>query len=186
MKTVIMLLIWTVSIYCIVRAYKHFKYHRSDVKYFRIYAGVHDLEQLVIKLEELEEIQTSIELARFHRLKGVTINLPDNLSKDHSHTLLINGHDSNSKVLMQLVIKERDKLRKSLTEKIHELEKHGTTQLNPIAVTKELAEVSTMRVRGAHFSPRRKKQKARNAVIKTNEININDYMFLDGGEGENI
>lgn len=166
----------------------HYRYHASDVKYFRIYSGVHDLEQITQQLEQLEEIQTSIELAKFHRLKGVTIELPDSLGHDHGHTLLINGHDKNSKALMQLVLSERDRLRDTLTKKIHELDRHGTSQLNPIGVTKELAEVSTMRARGAHFSPLPKKSKSRNAVNNTDSISLNDYGFLvdseDGGEDE--
>ena len=163
-----------------------YRYHRSDVKYFRIYSGVHDLEQITQQLEQLEEIQTSIELAKFHRLKGVTIELPDSLGHDHGHTLLINGHDKNSKALMQLVLSERDRLREILTKKISELDKHGTTQLRPDLVVKELAEVSTMRTRGAHFSEWTKKLKYRNAVNKTDNISLNDYGFLvdaeDGGE----
>lgn len=164
----------------------HYRYHRSDVKYFRIYSGVHDLEQIVTQLEQLEEIQTSIELAKFHRLKGVTIQLPDSLGHDHEHTLLINGHDKNSKALMNVVIEERDRLRDILTKKISELDRHGTTQLRPDLVVKELAEVSTMRTRGAHFSEWTKKLKYRNAVNKTENISLNDYGFLvdaeDGGE----
>jgi hypothetical protein len=136
-----------------VRYIKNRRYHKSDVKFFRIYAGVHDLQQIVQQLEQLEEIQTSIELARFHHLKGVTVQIPDSLGHDHGHTLLINGHDKNSKALMNVVIEERDRLRSTLLKKIKELEKHGTTQLDPVGVTKELAEVATMRARGAHFAP---------------------------------
>lgn len=162
----------------------HYRYHRSDVKYFRIYSGVHDLEQITQQLEQLEEIQTSIELAKFHRLKGVTIQLPDNLSQNHEHTLLINGHDKNSKALMQLILSERDRLREILTKKISELDRNGTTQLRPDLVIKELAEVSTMRTRGAHFSPLSKKMKYRNAVNKTDSISLNDYGFLAESEQE--
>lgn len=146
-------LFWGAVIFAVLKYRKYRKYHKSDIKFFRIYAGVHDLEQIVRQLEELEELQTSIELARFHRLRGVTVQMPDNLSKDHAHTLIVNGHDKNSKMLMELVISERERLRKQLEKKIYELYKHGTTQLNPVGVTKELAEVATMRSRGAHFSP---------------------------------
>lgn len=156
-----------------------YRYHRSDVKYFRIYSGVHDLEQIVTQLEQLEEIQTSIELAKFHRLKGVTIQLPDSLGHDHEHTLLINGHDKNSKALMNVVIEERDRLREILTKKISELDRHGTTQLRPDLVVKELTEVSTMRVRGAHFSPisttsptNTEIENDCNAVNKTDDFNF--------------
>ena len=191
-SNIMLLIVWTVIIYCIASAYKRHKYHKSDIKFFRIYSGVHDLEQLVNQLEEIEEIQTSIELARFHRLKGVTIQLPDNLSHDHEHTLLINGHDSNSKILMQLVIEERERLRKQLTEKIHQLEKHGTTQLNPIAATKEIAAAATMRTRGAHFSKLKKKIAANKAqkaqklprTPKQTEVNIHDYEILGEVESE--
>ena len=149
----IILIIWTIIIYCVYRYIKHRRYHKSDVKFFRIYSGVHDLAQIVNQLQELEELQTQIELARFHHLKGVTVSLPDNLSHDHSHTLLINGHDRNSRALMQLVLDERDRLRDTLERKIKALAKNGTTQLRPDTAMKELVECSTMRVRGAHFSP---------------------------------
>ena len=149
----IILIIWTIIIYCVYRYIKHRRYHKSDVKFFRIYSGVHDLAQIVNQLQELEELQTQIELARFHHLKGVTVSLPDNLSHDHSHTLLINGHDRNSRALMQLVLDERDRLRDTLERKIKALAKNGTTQLRPDLAMKEALECSTMRVRGAHFSP---------------------------------
>lgn len=175
----VILIIWTIGIYAVSRYLKHRRYHKSDVKFFRIYSGVHDLAQIVNQLQELEEIQTQIELAKFHHLKGVTVQLPDNLSHDHSHTLLINGHDRNSKALMQLVIDERDRLRETLERKIKELAKNGTTQLRPDLVVKELAEVSTMRVRGAHFSPipttsppDTENESERNAVINTDDFNI--------------
>ena len=179
-------LIFSAMIYFTVRLIRHYRYHGSDVKYFRIYSGVHDLEQIVTQLEQLEEIQTSIELAKFHRLKGVTIQLPDNLGQDHDHTLLINGHDKNSKALMQLVLSERDRLRNTLTKKISELDKHGTTQLRPDLVAKELAEVSTMRARGAHFAPLKKKTLVYEDTPKNVKVDLNDYLFLteDGGEDE--
>ncbi len=179
-------LFYAAIIYIIVRLVKHYRYHRSDVKYFRIYSGVHDLEQITQQLEQLEEIQTSIELAKFHRLKGVTIQLPDNLSQNHEHTLLINGHDKNSKALMQLVLAERDRLRDTLTKKIHELDTNGTTQLRPDLVVKELAEVSTMRTRGAHFAPLKKKKVVYEDTPKNVKVDLNDYLFLteDGGEDE--
>lgn len=153
MMDLLCLIVWTAIIYGAYRYFKHRRYHKSDVKFFRIYSGVHDLAQIVNQLQELEELQTQIELARFHHLKGVTVSLPDNLSHDHSHTLLINGHDRNSKALMQLVLDERDRLRDTLEKKIKALAKNGTTQLRPDLAMKEALECSTMRVRGAHFSP---------------------------------
>lgn len=176
---IIILIIWTVGIFAVSHYIKNRRYHKSDVKFFRIYSGVHDLAQIVNQLQELEELQTQIELARFHHLKGVTVSLPDNLSHDHQHTLLINGHDRNSKALMQLVIDERDRLRDTLEKKIKELAKHGTTQLRPDLVAKELLDVSTMRVRGAHFSPipttsptDTENESECNAVINADDFNI--------------
>lgn len=98
--------------------------------------------------------------------------------------ILINGHDKNSKALMQLVLSERDRLRDTLTKKIAELNKHGTTQLRPDLVAKELAEVSTMRARGAHFAPLKKKTLVYEDTPKNVKVDLNDYLFLtdDGGE----
>lgn len=179
MMDLLCLIVWTAIIYGAYRYFKHRRYHKSDVRFFRIYSGVHDLAQIVNQLQELEELQTQIELAKFHHLKGVTVSLPDNLSHDHQHTLLINGHDRNSKALMQLVLDERDRLRDTLLKKIKELDKHGTTQLRPDLVAKELLDVSTMRVRGAHFSPipttsptDTENESERNAVISTDDFNF--------------
>jgi len=71
-----------------------------------------------------------------------------------------------------------------LTKKIHELDKNGTTQLRPDLVVKELAEVSTMRARGAHFAPLKKKKVVYEDTPKNVKVNLNDYAFLteDGGE----
>lgn len=175
----LILIVWTIGIFAVSHYIKHRRYHKSDVKFFRIYSGVHDLAQIVNQLQELEELQTQIELARFHHLKGVTVSLPDNLSHDHSHTLLINGHDRNSKALMQLVLDERDRLRETLEKKIKELAKHGTTQLRPDLAMKEVVECSTMRVRGAHFSPiettspmYEEEDTDCNAVINTDDFNF--------------
>lgn len=181
------LIVWTIGIFAVSHYLKHRRYHKSDVKFFRLYSGVHDLAQIVNQLQELEELQTQIELAKFHHLKGVTVSLPDNLSHNHEHTLLINGHDRNSKALMQLVLDERDRLRDTLEKKIKELAKHGTTQLRPDLVLKELADVSTMRVRGQHFSPipttspmDTENESERNAVISTDDFNF----FFSGEVGE--
>lgn len=172
---------WFAVIYGGIKYYKHRKYHKDDVRFFRIYAGVHDLQQIVTQLEQLEEIQTSIELAKFHHLKGVTIQLPDNLGHDHNHTLLINGHDRNSKALMNVVLEERDRLRDILLKKIKELEKHGTTQLRPDLAMKEVVECSTMRARGAHFSPAEPQiTEDRTVVNKTDDFNF--YFAGDSDE----
>lgn len=185
MDTIFVIGLYGGIILLIHKLVNHYRYHRSDIKYFRIYSGVHDLEQITQQLEQLEEIQTSIELAKYHKLKGVTIELPDSLGHDHGHTLLINGHDKNSKALMNVVIEERDRLRDILTKKISELERHGTTQLRPDLVVKELAEVSTMRTRGAHFSPLpHKKSKHRQGAIKRDNISLNDYAFLVDSDQE--
>ena len=189
----LILIVWTIGIFSVSHYIKHRRYHKSDVKFFRIYSGVHDLAQIVNQLQELEELQTQIELARFHHLKGVTVSLPDNLSHDHSHTLLINGHDRNSKALMQLVLDERDRLRETLEKKIKALAKNGTTQLRPDLAMKEVVECSTMRVRGAHFAPIPttspediENENDCNAVIKTDDFN---FFFagensVEGGEEE--
>lgn len=184
MMDLLCLIVWTAIIYGAYRYFKHRRYHKSDVKFFRIYSGVHDLAQIVNQLQELEELQTQIELARFHHLKGVTVSLPDNLSHDHSHTLLINGHDRNSKALMQLVLDERDRLRDTLEKKIKALAKNGTTQLRPDLAMKEALECSTMRVRGAHFSPIETTSPPDTEIIEDRTVNnkTNDFNFFFAGD----
>ena len=184
MMDLLCLIVWTAIIYGAYRYFKHRRYHKSDVKFFRIYSGVHDLAQIVNQLQELEELQTQIELARFHHLKGVTVSLPDNMSHDHSHTLLINGHDRNSKALMQLVLDERDRLRDTLEKKIKALAKSGTTQLRPDLAMKEALECSTMRVRGAHFSPIETTSPPDTEITEDRTVHnkTNDFNFFFAGD----
>ena len=44
---IIILIIWTIGIFAVSHYIKHRRYHKSDVKFFRIYSGVHDLAQIV-------------------------------------------------------------------------------------------------------------------------------------------
>ena len=64
------------------------------------------------------------------------------------------------------------------------LDKHGTTQLRPDLVAKELAEVSTMRARGAHFAPLKKKTIVYEDTPKNVKVDLNDYLFLTENRGE--
>lgn len=120
------------------------KYHKNDIEYIRKVRGAHELEQLARQLDELDEILTQIELARYHHLKGVTITLPDAIAGDHGHTLLINGHDNNTRALAALVLGEREQLRELLDKKIQKLAADGTTQLHPGEILHEIRESAAL------------------------------------------
>lgn len=143
MEIVCFLLLDAAIIYLFVRSGRR-RYHRSDVQYVRKVRGAHELERLACQLEELDEILTQIDLARFHRLKGVTVSLPDSIAGDHSHTMLISGHDNNTRALRELIISERDQLRELLDKKIQHLAAHGTTQLTPGEIFREVGEAAAL------------------------------------------
>lgn len=110
------------------RWHRRRRYHRSDIKYVRKVGGVRELNMIADQLDELDELLTQIDLARYHHLQGVKISLPDSVAGEHGHTLLINGHDQNTRALTELVIAERDRLRELLDTKLHRLDTLGTTR----------------------------------------------------------
>lgn len=139
------------------------RYHRSDIKYVRKVGGVRELNKIADQLDELDEILTQIELAQFHRLKGVTITLPDIVAGEHGHTLLINGHDQNTRALTELVIAERDRLRELLDTKLHRLDTLGTTRA-PGEMIQEIGEAAALPSRA--LSPWPQIADHRNGIIK--------------------
>jgi len=101
--------------------------HRNDLRYMKRINGIHECNAIACQLEELYQVEMSIELARYHKMTGVTIKVPGSLSEEHEHTVLINGHDNSSKYLLDTINEEKERLRDALDKKIARLYRYGTT-----------------------------------------------------------
>lgn len=164
MSTMILLAVDAALVLLLCIFFRRRRFRRSDIKYIRRVRGVRELSAIADQLEELDQILTQIQLAQYHHLRGVTISLPDVIAGEHGHTLLINGHDNNTRALLDLVIGERDRLRELLDTKIQKLAADGTTQLTPEGVIEEIGEAAALS--GRTLSPWPEIQDHRNGIIK--------------------
>ncbi len=112
----------------ILRGRKRRKYHSCDLKYGRKYSGVHDLEAITNRLEALEQSIIQIELAKVHRMKGVTVQIPDALSQQHESTIIIDGRNNSSRFLLETLNAEKLQLREELDKKLERLYRTGSTE----------------------------------------------------------
>ena len=112
----------------LLRYRKRRKYHRNELQYTRKVHGVHDLEAVANKIEELDNAIIQIELAALHKVKGVTVTVPDVLNQKHESTLLIDGHSDSSRYLLETLNAERNRLRVELDKKIERLYRNGSTE----------------------------------------------------------
>lgn len=164
MSTILLLGVDGLLLLLLVLYFRRRKYHRNDVQYIRKVRGVRELNAIADQLDQLDAILTQIQLAQYHHLRGVTISLPDVIAGEHGHTLLINGHDNNTRALLDLVIGERDRLRELLDTKIQKLAADGTTQLTPEGVIEEIGEAAALS--GSTLSPWPEIQDHRSGIIK--------------------
>lgn len=118
----ILLVLW------ILRGRKRRKYHSNDLQYGRKYSGVHDLEAITNRLEALEQSIIQIELAKVHKMKGVTVQIPDALSQQHESTIIIDGRNNSSRYLLETLNAEKLQLREELDKKIERLYRTGSTE----------------------------------------------------------
>ena len=112
----------------LLRYRKRRKYHRNELHYTRKVNGVHDLEAVAARIEALDNAIVQIELAALHKVKGVTVSIPDVLNKAHESTLLIDGHSDSSRLLLETLNAERNRLRAELDKKIEKLYRTGSTE----------------------------------------------------------
>lgn len=117
------LLVWW-----ILRGRKRRKYHKNDLQYSRKINGIHELEAIANNLEALQQSILQIELATAHKMKGVTITIPDILSKKHESTILIDGQNSSSRYLLETLNAEKERLRSELDSKLERLQRYGSTE----------------------------------------------------------
>lgn len=164
MSTMILIAVDAALVLLLCIFFRRRRFRRSDIKYIRRVRGVRELNSIADQLEELDQILTQIQLAQYHHLRGVTISLPDVIAGEHGHTLLINGHDNNTRALLDLVIGERDRLRELLDTKIQKLAADGTTQLTPEGVIAEIGEAAALS--GRTLSPWPEISDHRNGIIK--------------------
>ena len=116
-------------IYWIVRGIKRRRYHSNDLLYGRKYSSIHDLEQLTNRLEALEQSIIQIELAKMHKVKGVTVSIPDALSHNQESTILIDGRSDSSRYLLETLNAEKLRLRAELDKKLYRLHRYGCTEV---------------------------------------------------------
>lgn len=110
-----------------VRSYRRRKYRKGDLHYSRKVNAIHDLEAVANKLEQLQHSIIQIQLASAHKLKGVTITIPDTLSQNTESTVLIDGRNSSSRYLLETLNAEKIRLRSELDSKLERLYRYGTT-----------------------------------------------------------
>lgn len=138
-------------IWWLVRDRRRRKYHTGDLQYSRKINSIHDLEAVAQQLEALGQSITQIELARVHKMKGVTVSVPDILSQQHESTILIDGRSDASRYLLETLNAEKIRLRQELDRKLTRLYKYGTTELTTgeelsvMALSPAPAEVSESR-----------------------------------------
>lgn len=111
-----------------IRYRKRRKYHRNDLQYSRKINGIHELEAIANNLEALQQSILQIELATAHKMKGVTVTIPDVLSQKHESTILIDGQNSSSRYLIETLNAEKERLRAELDSKLERLQRYGSTE----------------------------------------------------------
>lgn len=104
------------------------RYHRSDIYFMRIYDSVKELNDTVDQLKSLEGMISDIEICNHNHLKAVRIEIPESLSPNCKHEVIINGRDTNSKYLLRLAVSERNRLRCSLQREIAHISRYGVTE----------------------------------------------------------
>lgn len=112
----------------ILRGRKRRKYHNSDLRYGRKYSGIHELEAITNRLEALEQSIMQVELAKVHKMKGVTVQIPDALSQQHESTIIIDGRNNSSRFLLETLNAEKLRLREELDRKFERLYRTGSTE----------------------------------------------------------
>ena len=108
---------------------------------FRIYSLPHSPPETITKLSDYQQVKEQIELLNAtisnidslnnllidisvcdaDALKSVCISVPDSLSRDSKHSIIIDGSDDNSQMLKTIARSEKQRLTDSLLDQIEEL-----------------------------------------------------------------
>ena len=110
-----------------VRSYRRRKYRKGDLHYSRKVNAIHELEAVANQLEALQHSIIQVQLASAHKVKGVTISIPDTLSKSMESTVLVDGRSDSTKFLLETLNAEKIRLREELDSKLERLYRYGTT-----------------------------------------------------------
>ena len=110
-----------------VRAHRRRKYRKGDLHYSRKVNAIHDLEAVANELEALQHSIIQVQLASAHKIKGVTISIPDTLPKNTESRVLIDGRSDSTKFLLETLNAEKIRLREELDSKLERLYRYGTT-----------------------------------------------------------
>lgn len=107
---------------------------RKDIYFQRVCESVHQLEDLVNELENLEEIITDLQSCDKRHLKAIYMSVPSAVGKMNECGIIVDGSDYSGKRFLEIALNQREKKRSSLLSGIEELYKNGVTK----AVTKAI------------------------------------------------
>lgn len=79
------------------------------------------LQQTTDRIDSLNNLIIDISICNSDSLKNITISCPDSVSNDSTHSFIINGTDSNSRLLQGLAEEEKQQLVNHLLKQIQNL-----------------------------------------------------------------
>ena len=115
-------------VHWLIRDHKR-RVHKNDRYYHNVYESIHQLNDRVVQLEELERMIQDLETCSSSLMKSIRIELPESLSNMKSGAaFLVNGKDNNSKYLLSIAYSEREKLRTSLRNDLENILRSGVRE----------------------------------------------------------
>ena len=114
--------------YFIIRYRKKHQYQKSEMYFLSLCESVKKMNALTDQLHSIENMICDIEICNADHMKAVRIEIPDSLSRNASHEMLINGNDISSQYLLQLALAERDRLRSLLLDEVGKIARSAVTQ----------------------------------------------------------
>ena len=114
--------------YFIIRYRKKHQYQKSEMYFLSLCESVKKMNALTEQLHSIENMISDIEICNADHVKSVRIEIPDSLSRNASHEMLINGNDISSQYLLQLALAERERLRSSLLNEVEKISRSAVTQ----------------------------------------------------------
>ncbi len=125
------------AVFCCKKISKHSEIEET-IHFQNVCSDVHYLENLVNKLETLEDIITDLEASDSRLIRNVTLSVPSLVGNANDYEMLIGDTDCTREHLLKTVYSEREKIRSSLLEGIEELYKNGITK----TVTKAISDAA--------------------------------------------
>lgn len=128
MQIVIYIIFYGALGYFIIRYRKKHQYQKSEMYFLSLCESVKKMHSITEQLSSIENMICDIEICNADHVKSVRIEIPDSLSQNASHEMLINGNDISSQYLLQLALAERERLRSSLLDEVEKISRTAVTQ----------------------------------------------------------